>query len=228
MEGPVVPKIKQYEEAIRTFYAMKDRAGEAERANWRAERAQREAEEARGRKLIGYWMTLSGTEFERELGILYGYLGFGVELTPSSGDQGVDLILRKDGKTTIVQCKSHKNPVGPAVARELYGSLAASGADDAILACTGGFTQGVREFVRDKAIGLIAAPELAEMAGKVEYQSERIEVKPEDQRIPRPTCPEPGCGKTMILRTGQYGRFWGCPDFPKCRGTRRAAQLLES
>ena len=31
-------------------------------------------------------------------------------------------------------------------------------------------------------------------------------------------CPE--CQKKMISRTGQYGRFWGCSDYPTCKGTR--------
>lgn len=35
----------------------------------------------------------------------------------------------------------------------------------------------------------------------------------------RTLCPK--CGSRMILRSGRYGRFWGCSRFPYCRGTRR-------
>jgi ssDNA-binding Zn-finger/Zn-ribbon topoisomerase 1 len=31
-----------------------------------------------------------------------------------------------------------------------------------------------------------------------------------------PRCPD--CGTTMRERTSQYGRFWGCSMYPKCRG----------
>lgn len=31
-------------------------------------------------------------------------------------------------------------------------------------------------------------------------------------------CPE--CGGAMASRTGQYGRFWGCKNYPQCKGTR--------
>lgn len=31
-------------------------------------------------------------------------------------------------------------------------------------------------------------------------------------------CPE--CNKRMVSRKGQYGTFWGCSDYPKCKGTR--------
>jgi len=40
---------------------------------------------------------------------------------------------------------------------------------------------------------------------------------------PPPRCPE--CGAEMVLRTARRGKnagnqFWGCPKYPKCRGTR--------
>lgn len=32
------------------------------------------------------------------------------------------------------------------------------------------------------------------------------------------------CGKPMELRNSQYGKFYGCTDFPNCRGTHGAHQ----
>ena len=199
LKSPIASRIKLYDEVLTA---------------WReAEEAQREAERAQHRKLREYWMSLSGVEFERELGTLYKRLGHRVESTPHSGDQGIDLILRKDSRTTVVQCKSHQAPIGPAAARELLGSLVASGADSAILACTGGFTRGVREFVRGKQIALVSASDLAALGGTVEG-------KTLDMAYSTPICPMSGCRKEMVLRTGRHGEFWGCPRFPRCRGTR--------
>lgn len=31
-------------------------------------------------------------------------------------------------------------------------------------------------------------------------------------------CPD--CDGPMISRTGKYGVFWGCKNYPKCKGTR--------
>jgi ssDNA-binding Zn-finger/Zn-ribbon topoisomerase 1 len=31
-------------------------------------------------------------------------------------------------------------------------------------------------------------------------------------------CPE--CGGKMIPRNGKYGKFWGCNNYPDCKGTR--------
>lgn len=30
----------------------------------------------------------------------------------------------------------------------------------------------------------------------------------------------PACGKDTIKKLGKYGYFYGCIDFPKCKGTR--------
>jgi hypothetical protein len=31
-------------------------------------------------------------------------------------------------------------------------------------------------------------------------------------------CPD--CGGVMVSRSGKYGTFWGCRNYPECRGTR--------
>ena len=198
------------------------------------------------RKYKYYWMSLSGEQFENDLGIVYRQLGYQVHFTPTTGDQGVDLVIRKGGRTTIVQCKRHKNPAGPAIARELYGTLVASGADEAILACTGGFTKGVKEFVRDKPIILLSTSDIAKMAeGREPDYTRQMELNrlgaqsPDSNRnigleqsnrkilnelvLVAPICPKFGCRNEMILRNGKNGRFWGCPRFPRCRGTRAAS-----
>lgn len=41
-----------------------------------------------------------------------------------------------------------------------------------------------------------------------------------------PSCPVPTCGRPMTLRTARRGpnaggQFWGCTDYPRCKGTRQ-------
>lgn len=113
-----------------------------------------------------FWRALSGPEFERALAGLFVQLGYRADLTPASGDSGIDIYLAKDGRRIIVQCKAHAAPVGPAVVRELYGTLTHHGADEAILASVGGFTQGVFDFVRGKPIQLLDLEGIVEMVRK--------------------------------------------------------------
>ena len=107
------------------------------------------------RKQRDFWLNVSPIEFEHEIASLYARHGYRTTVTPSSGDQGIDIVLDNDAGKAIVQCKRHRNPIGPAVVRELYGALVASNAQSAILVCTGGFTKGVYEFARGKSITLV-------------------------------------------------------------------------
>lgn len=107
--------------------------------------------------------TLDGKAFEQELAALYTKSGFKARLMPAGGDGGVDIVLEKNGKTTIVQCKAHKSPVGPHVARDLYGTLIHFEASEAILASISGFTSGVRAYVEGKPIKLLGLDEIIEM-----------------------------------------------------------------
>jgi DNA topoisomerase I len=50
------------------------------------------------------------------------------------------------------------------------------------------------------------------------------EPEPEPEPDERVRCPE--CGKPMLLRTGRFGRFFGCVDYPTCKGIRNLQQRL--
>ena len=215
-------RIKLYEEAQSVYNVAQAEAfeaqQEADRQRQEAERQRRQAERARQAALLAeqrkreqYWKSLGGREFERELGKLFTARGYGVWYTGGSGDHGGDLILRKDGETTVVQCKAWKNPATPQVARELGGSMMYYKADNGILACTGGFSGGVFEYARSQPITLIDASAISRMA------AESGDGMP-DMDGSSPVCPVHGCGSDMVLRSGRYGSFWGCSRYPACQG----------
>jgi hypothetical protein len=107
-----------------------------------------------------FWLSLSGKQFEAELAGVFRRAGFRAELTATSGDKGVDIWLYTERGKEIVQCKAHSGPIGPAVVRELYGTLQHFGAPAATVASTSGFTKGVRAFARDKPIKLMGLSEI--------------------------------------------------------------------
>jgi hypothetical protein len=115
-----------------------------------------------------FWTSLGGKRFEYELAYLYHELGYEVKL-PKRGqpDKGVDFSVFKDGKKIIVQCKAHQKPVGPHVIRDLYGTLASSKADEAILASISGFTSGVREYALGKPIYLVSLEDIIRMRKQI-------------------------------------------------------------
>src|SRR5205809_617043 len=62
---------------------------------------------------------MSGAEFERFVGKLYTRLAYSVSLTPAGADQGVDLILCKDGQKIAVQAKRRTGKVGNKAVQEV-------------------------------------------------------------------------------------------------------------
>ena len=93
-------------------------------------------------------------------------MGYHAQLTPATGDGGVDLMLRRSGRLTIVQCKAHaKNSIG--VARELAASMADFKADEAIIACFEGVTRRVMVYVRDMSMNVITITQIVDMQRKL-------------------------------------------------------------
>jgi HJR/Mrr/RecB family endonuclease len=121
-----------------------------------------------------FWLSLSGIQFEAELAGVFRKAGFRAELTAASGDKGVDIWLYTERGKEIVQCKAHSGPIGPAVVRELYGTLQHFGAPAAILASTSGFTKGVRAFARNKPIVLMDLSDIIALQERNPASNSRI------------------------------------------------------
>ncbi|MCQ2498215.1 MAG: restriction endonuclease [Lachnospiraceae bacterium] len=64
---------------------------------------------------------IEGHEFEHFCAELLMDRGFiEVEVTPGSGDYGVDVLAEKDGVTYAIQCKAYSTPVGVKAVQEAY------------------------------------------------------------------------------------------------------------
>ena len=137
----------------------------------------------------------------------------------------MDLVLRKDGRRSLVQCKQWKVfSVGRPVLQQMFGIMTAKSADEAIIVTSGRFTDEARAFARGKPIQLLDGPDLLELVTSVQAGKENVS-KAEPEPAPAPVPPRcPRCSKEMVLRTarrGQHagGTFWGCPSYPGCKGT---------
>ena len=165
--------------------------------------------------------------FEDLLGEAYRRQGYRVEETLGGGaDGGVDLVLRKEGRTILVQCKRWKQSVPVQTVRELMGVLIDRGAAGAKLVATTNFTPDAVAFASGKPIELIGSTALLELIRGVQVSGNIAPPVPEkEQSQQAPVCPR--CGSKMVLRTARQGAnagqsFWGCPRFPECWGKRPA------
>lgn len=98
---------------------------------------------------------LSPRQFEELVAELLLRQGYKVELTPASGDGGVDIYAaKKDGVGKfmyLVECKrySPSNKVGVNVVRSLHGVVQHKRANAGLVVTTSTFTKGAKEFQRD-------------------------------------------------------------------------------
>lgn len=106
---------------------------------------------------VSAWASLDGIGFERAVAVIYREQSFEVEFTPRTNDQGVDLILRKDGVVSIVQCKAHTKNVGVSAVRELVGVRASwPNSTEAILATLYDFSGAAKAFAAEHNIKLFS------------------------------------------------------------------------
>lgn len=180
---------------------------------------------------------LSWSEFELLVGEAYRRLGYQVTETGGGGaDGGIDLKLKNSsGQTLLVQCKQWRiQKVGVKPVRELFGVSKAEGAAKGIFVTTGVYTQEARDFAKGNPIELVDGETLALLIAPIRGQSPSHSaadgippVSTEGSPTARYPQSCPVCHSAMVLRTARKGvnagsEFWGCSDYPRCRGTRPA------
>jgi restriction system protein len=167
---------------------------------------------------------LPSKRFEDVLAEAYRRQGYQVvEMLGSGADGGVDLRLRKDGQVIVVQCKRWKGkPIRVQVVRELYGVMIDQRASAAKIVATTGFTSDAVAFAEGKPIELVDSNALPRLVRDVQTSS-RVTISSNEPDHLTPMCPS--CNTPMVLREARRGphageKFWGCTNYPKCRGTR--------
>ncbi|MBH0229536.1 restriction endonuclease [Halobacillus yeomjeoni] len=84
---------------------------------------------------------MSGHEFEKLVAILFQKLGYSVEITKAVGDQGVDLIVEKDGRKYGVQTKCYSKPVSNKAIQEIVAGIKYYNLDRAIVVTNNTYTK---------------------------------------------------------------------------------------
>lgn len=86
---------------------------------------------------------LSGTEFEKCCADILRRNGFtNVQLTPTSGDQGVDILAEKNGMQYAIQCKRFSTKLGNSPVQEVNAGRSVYHCDRAIVMTNNYFTPG--------------------------------------------------------------------------------------
>lgn len=165
---------------------------------------------------------MSWQQFEALVGEAFRRKGYTVTETASGADGGIDLILKKQGETFLVQCKQWKEyKVGVSIVRELYGVMAAKGAAGGFVVTSGIFTDEARAFATGRNIDLIDGKALHALISGVPTPANTTAAT--STLTSAPACPI--CQGAMEKRVAKKGpnagnAFWGCSQYPACKGTR--------
>ena len=189
-------------------------------------RASREAQspEPVGSKAVPVIGPSSWPEFEMLIAESFRRRGFTVSHSVSGGpDGGWDLVLKKQGSMSLVQCKHWRTrSVGVKAVREFHGVINLHNADGGFLVTAGTITPAAQKYAADARIELIDGPRLAAMIHEFDEETTAAtaDVAVDPQCLP---CPQ--CGEPMLRRTAKRGaaggaEFWGCSAAPHCGGTR--------
>lgn len=97
-----------------------------------------------------------GTDFEVYIAKLLKETGFeSVAGTPATGDQGADLIGRRNGKVIAIQTKGYAGAVGNGAVQEIVGALKFYNADEGWVVTNSTFTSAARSLAQANNIRLI-------------------------------------------------------------------------
>lgn len=109
-------------------------------------------------------LRLDGPEFENYVALVLRDNGFKhVEVTRTSGDQGVDILAQRGGKLYGIQCKNYAGAVGNAAVQEAYAGAQFYGCDEAAVICPGEFTRSAKELAASTGVLLWDGQKLSHM-----------------------------------------------------------------
>ena len=160
---PDYPNFASYQGAMQSYQnAMNTYRYLLRRERHDAARRKREAGAVAREQSRAKWRGIDGRDFEVEVVKILFSKGYDVSHTggSSSGDEGIDFVVRFDMRRVIGQCKAHSSYVSAGPVRELYGTLLHEKADEAWLIVTTGFYSGAKTFASGKPIRLMTIHDL--------------------------------------------------------------------
>nr|WP_173026388.1 restriction endonuclease [Aeromonas sp. Ne-1]AKO69685.1 hypothetical protein [Aeromonas sp. Ne-1] len=163
---------------------------------------------------------MDGIQFEYYLAALLKSFGFKTQVTKSTGDYGADLVISKDNEKIVVQAKRYSKKVGIKAIQEIYSAVSKYKCTGAWVITNSHFTNPAIELAKSNNVNLIDREKLIKMILEANEgimptaRQVREEIQPKNN-----SCPV--CNAEMVLRNGKNGKFYGCSNYPVCKGTKK-------
>jgi restriction system protein len=162
--------------------------------------------------------------FEAVCEALYAQAGFTTRSQSHGADGGIDIWLHSKHSDVprIVQCKHWQSKVvGVKEMREFFGVMASHQLQSGTYVTSSTFSTDAAAFAKANGIHAQDGAALLKVISQrtPEQQAALLAVAYEGEYW-RPTCAS--CGTKMVERSSSKseGSFWGCANYPKCRGRR--------
>ena len=131
-----------------------------------------EQEKLKKQYQYGYRDNMTGYEYEQYCAKLFKCYGWEAEVTPKSGDFGVDIIAKKNGIKIVAQCKKWNGSVGFNAVKEVFTGKTINKADYAIVITNSNFSQAAKKGAKDTGVILIKHSELEDcLNGLLRYEN---------------------------------------------------------
>ena len=156
---------------------------------------------------------MSPIEFEQCCADYLRLRGWEATTTKGSGDQGVDVVARKNDIVLVVQCKKYSKPVGNKAVQEIFSAKAYMQATFAAVVSSQTYTPAARLLAEKTGVFLLHFTELRTVEtrlGLPEPPRGATNTKM-NQGIPRVIRGCPRCGTNMRLPAGKSGMV-RCPS----------------
>lgn len=94
-------------------------------------------------------------QFEEWCALKLSQIGWNAKATSGSGDQGIDVLAKKDNIVAVLQCKLYSKPVGNKAVQEAISGKAFARAHVAAVVAPNGFTRSAEELARTTGVLLL-------------------------------------------------------------------------
>jgi len=107
--------------------------------------------------------SISGSNFENLLYRLFRAMGYFVQKTGQTGDQGGDLIANLNGQRIVIQAKCYAEAVSNKAIQEAVAAQKFYNANKAMVVTNSNFTNGAIELAKVNDVELIGGEKLSEL-----------------------------------------------------------------
>lgn len=109
------------------------------------------------------WETENPIEFEALCAGKAESAGWNAQLTKASGDQGADVICRKNGISIVLQCKLYSSPIGNKAVQEAFAARSFYGLDHAAVVSNQPYTKSAKELAATTDVLLLHLHDLDQL-----------------------------------------------------------------